>query len=252
MITKKKLINDLNRLGLTKGDIVLVHSSFKSFGGVEGGPQTFIDSVLDVIQTEGTLIVPTFNFDFCEGKPFDVRHTPSHMGIITELVRKNPESRRLLHPIHSFSIIGKLSEELGSLQYKSTYGKNSLFARLREFDGKIMIVGLEYNQSMTFFHHVEEMEGCDYRYFKEFTGEITDHNGRTYVDSFTFFVRDLDKGVETQVNPMGELLEEKGVVNIQKIGKATVKLMRVNDAYRITAQEMKKNPLLMYGISNNH
>ena len=247
MLHKKDLISGFRKLGLTKDDTVLVHSSFKSFGGVEGGAQAVIDAILEVIQG-GTLIVPTFNFDFCEGKPFDVRNTPSYMGIITELIRKNQKSRRLLHPIHSFSILGKLSEELGSLRYKSTYGEDSLFAKLRELEGKIMIIGVEYNRSMTFFHHIEEMEGCDYRYLKEFTGEITDFDGNTYIDSFTFFVRDLDRGVETQVNPMGEILEQKGVVNIEKIGESTVKLMRANDVYKITAQEMKKNPFLLYQI----
>jgi aminoglycoside 3-N-acetyltransferase len=248
MIDKQEIVDGLKELGLAKGDIVLVHSSFKSFGGVNGGAQTVIDSILDVIQVEGTLIVPTFNFDFCEGKPFDVKRTPSHMGIITELVRRNSNSRRLLHPIHSFSIIGKLSEELGSLRYKSTYGKNSLFAKLRDLGGKIMIIGLQYNQSMTFFHHIEEMEGCDYRYFKKFTGEITDDGGNTYIDWFTFFVRDLDRG-ETHVDPMGDILEQKGIVNIQKIGGSTVKLMKANDVYNLTAQEMKKTPYLMYKLN---
>jgi aminoglycoside 3-N-acetyltransferase len=56
MIGFRELVNGVKELGLEKGDVVLVHSSFKSFGGVEGGPQTVIDALLEVLGEEGTLV----------------------------------------------------------------------------------------------------------------------------------------------------------------------------------------------------
>jgi len=198
MLNFENLVSEFKKLGLKEGDVVLVHSSFKSFGDVEGGPQTVIDAILSIIkESSGTLIVPTFNFDFCKGKPWNVKTTPSHMGIISELVRKNSKSKRVFHPIYSCSIIGKLANKLGSLRYKSSYGKESIFGKLRELDGKIMIIGLSYNNSMTFFHHIEEMEGCDYRYFKKFKGFVIDDDGNAYEDTFVMLVKDIDKGVKT-------------------------------------------------------
>ena len=47
MLTFNDLILAFSELGVEAGDILLVHSSYKSFGGVEGGPQTVIDSLLD-------------------------------------------------------------------------------------------------------------------------------------------------------------------------------------------------------------
>jgi aminoglycoside N3'-acetyltransferase len=248
MIRFNDIVAGFKEVGLEKGDVVLVHSSFKSFGGVESGPQTVINALLDVLGEEGTLIVPTFNFQFCRGETFDVRETPSHMGIISELIRKNPKSRRVFHPIYSFAILGKLTDELGSIRYKSSYGRDSIFGKLRDLDGKIMIIGLSYNNSMTFFHHVEEMEGCDWRYFKKFTGTVVEKSGRSYEDTFIMLVRDLGRGIVTAVDPMGEVLEREGVVSINKIGESTVKLMKANDVYRITAREMKNNPKLLYQI----
>ena len=64
MISFDKLVFEFKRIGLSTGDTVLVHSSFKSFGGVEGGPQTVIDALKQVLGVKGTLIVPRFNFDF--------------------------------------------------------------------------------------------------------------------------------------------------------------------------------------------
>jgi aminoglycoside 3-N-acetyltransferase len=253
-ISLEDLVVFFKKLGLSPGSTVLVHSDLRALirsldvAKIKDAPRVLYEAMIQVLGKEGTLIIPTFNFDFCKGVSFDVRNTKSQMGIFTEYVRNLKESRRVLHPIYSFSIVGRLADELGGLRYKSSYGRDSVFGKLRDLDGKIMIINLPYNHSMTFFHHVEEMEGCTYRYFKEFKGKITDHEGRTYEDTFIMLVRDLDKGVMTQVEPMGKVLEEQGVVNIEKLGKAVFKLVSANDVYRITAQKMKEDPYLLYQI----
>jgi aminoglycoside 3-N-acetyltransferase len=250
MLTKNNLVNEFQAMGLKDGDTLLVHSSYKSFGGVEGGPQTVIDAFLEVLGDDGTLIMPNFNFDFCKGVPWDVRTTPSHMGAMTNMVREHLDAKRVFHPIYSFAVLGKHAEYLTKDRYKSSYGANSLFAKLRELDGKIMVIGLLYNDSMTFFHHVEEMEGVDYRYLKEFTGMVTDEDGRTYQDTFSMLVRDIDMGVQTMVDPMGNLMEEAGVITVGKIGEAKVSLMQANEVYEFTALEMRRDPKLLYFIES--
>jgi len=248
MLTKITLVNVLRAIGLNTGDTLLVHSSYKSLGGVEGGPQTVIDAFLEVLGEDGTLIMPNFNFDFCKGEPWDVCTTPSHMGAMTNMVREHPDAKRVFHPIYSFAILGKQAEFLTRDRYKSSYGPNSLFSKLRELDGKIMVIGLLYNDSMTFFHHVEELEGVDYRYLKEFTGMVTDENGRTYQDTFSMLVRDIDMGVQTMVDPMGNLMEDAGIITVRKIGDAKVSFMHANEVYDFTAQEMRRDPKLLYFI----
>jgi len=248
MLTFDTLAQSFQAIGLQAGDTLLVHSSYKSFGGVEGGPQTVIDTLLAVLGAEGSLVVPTFNFDFCKGEPWDIRTTPSHMGAITNLVREHPDAKRVFHPIYSFAILGKHADYLTKDRYKSSYEKNSLFGKLRQLDGKIMVIGLSYNDSMTFFHHVEELEGVDYRYLKEFTGLVTDQDGNTYEDTYTMLVRDIDKGVHTMVDPMGALMEAAGVITVGKIGQAKVSLMKANAVYEFTAREMRRDPKLLYEI----
>jgi aminoglycoside 3-N-acetyltransferase len=251
MLTLESLTNAFRELGVQAGDVLLVHSSYKSLGEVDGGPHTVIDALLAALGPDGTLIMPTFNFDFNKGKPWDVRSTPSQMGILTEFVRKDPRARRVFHPIYSFAIIGKYAEMLGSLRYKSSYGRGSVFGKLRDLDGKIMVIGLSYTQSMTFFHHIEQMEGVDYRFLKQFTGDVTDWDGTTKVDTFEMLVRDIDKSVITEVNPMGELMEKAGVIKSKKIGEADVKLMKANEVYAFTAREMRRDPHLLYYIKKD-
>lgn len=250
MLTRNDLVEKFKGTGLQSGDTLLVHSSYKSFGGVEDGPWTVVEALLEVLGDEGTLIMPTFNFDFCKGEPWDVRNTPSQMGAMTNMVRTHAEAKRVFHPIYSFSVLGQHAEFLTAERYKSSYGANSLFAKLRQLDGKIMVVGLRYTDSMTFFHHVEEMEGVDYRYMKEFAGKITDEEGNTYEDTFTMLVRDIEKGVITEVDPMGDLMEQVGVIRVQKIGEAKVCLMQANEVYEFTAREMRRDPRLLYMLEN--
>jgi len=248
MLTLESLTSGFRELGVQSGDTLLVHSSYKSLGEVDGGPQTVIDALLAALGPDGTLIMPTFNFDFNQGKPWDVRKTRSKMGALTEVVRMDPRAKRVFHPFYSFAVLGKHAEMLGSLRYKSAYERNSVFGKLRDLDGKIMVIGLSYNNSMTFFHHIEQMEGVDYRFLKQFTGEVTDENGNTYTDTFEMLVRDIDKGVRTMVDPMGALMEQAGIIQSKKIGEADVKLMKANEVYAFTAREMKRDPHLLYYI----
>ena len=250
MLTLNDLVAGFRSLGVEAGDTMLVHSSYKSFGPVDGGPQTGIRALQLALDTDGdgTLIMPTFNFDFNKGQAWDVRTTPSKMGVLTEVVRQDPRAKRVFHPFYSFAILGKHAEMLGSLRYKSAYERNSVFGKLRDLDGKIMVIGLSYNDSMTFFHHIEQMEGVDYRFLKQFTGQVTDADGTTYTDTFEMLVRDIDKGVLTMVDPMGNLMEEQGVIKSTQIGEAAVKLMKANEAYAFTAREMRRDPHLLYRI----
>lgn len=248
MLTFDQLVSEFRTIGVQPGDVLLVHSSYKSFGGVDGGPQTVVDALLEVLGPEGTLIMPTFNFDFNKGQPWDVRSTPSQMGVLTEVARQDPRAKRVFHPIYSFAIIGKHAEYLGGLRYKSSYERDSVFGKLRDLDGKIMVIGLSYTNSMTFFHHIEQMEGVDYRFLKQFTGQVTDWDGTTKTDTFEMLVRDIDKGVITEVNPMGELMEQEGVITVHKIGEADVKFMKANEVYAFTVREMKRDPHLLYRI----
>ena len=244
-MTNDVLISKFKELGVKEDDVLLVHSSFNSLGNISNDPNDVIDALLEILGKNGTLIFPTFNFDFCNGVPFNVNETPSQMGIITEFVRKNPNSIRTKDPVYSFAIMGKLRKELGNLVYESCYGKNSMFAQLRKHNGKILIIGLAYNDSMTFFHHIEEIEGCDYRYFKEFNGNIIDFDGTHKKTKIKIFVRNLEKKVQTDVNKMGKILENDGLVNKIKIGNGDMKFLDANQVYTRTTEELKNNPHIL-------
>jgi len=248
MIDFDGLIIGFKNIGFKKGDVVLVHSSFKSFGGVKGGPQTVVDALVDVVGKEGTIIFPNFNFDFSTyGTTWDIRTTPSHMGIISEFARKDNRSRKVFHPFYSFSIIGKHANELVKNRYKGGYSKESVFHKLLELDGKIIHIDKIY-KGTTFFHHIEEMIQVDYKFFKEFSGFVIDENGNKSKDTFELHVRDLERGVVTDVTKISKILEKEGVMKKDKIGEAIVWHMKAKDVFQCTVDAMKKDPRILYKI----
>jgi aminoglycoside N3'-acetyltransferase len=203
--------------GLNRGDTVLFHSSMaRTFRyllskGAKPDPRAVIDSILDQVGPEGTVLFPLFNFDFPTEKKFSMLTTPSQMGVITEFSRLNFAGARTGHPIYSFYAIGALSEEFKGLNNRSGYGPDSPFAKLLELNGKVASVDLDDQHSMTMYHFVEEKMRVDYRYFKTFSGSYEDLNGSVTSEEYILYVRDLERGIVTNLNRMGEILWSEGL-----------------------------------------
>ena len=161
MHSKQELKQDLLQLGVREGDCLLVHSSFKSLGGVEGGAEGFFDVLLSLLGQEGTLVMPTLSYETVfleEPVRFFQNSTPSCVGYLTEFFRTAvPGVSRSLHASHSCAVTGKFSQYLIANHEMDTtpVGKNSPFTKLPSLAGKILMLGCnpDHNTSM---HGIEE------------------------------------------------------------------------------------------------
>jgi aminoglycoside 3-N-acetyltransferase len=211
------LTGEWKEAGVQEGDVLLIHSNIKrTFKrylklGIKLSPQDILQSFLNAVGSSGTLLLPLFNFDFTNGVPFDINSTPSHMGVLTEAGRTHSEAVRTGHPIYSFAVIGFEAERFKLINNFSGYGSDSPFSLLRELNGKIAVLDLPDQESMTFYHHVEEMLKVEYRYHKTFTGDYKDSKGNIKSKTYGLFVRKISEGVLTHVNPAGELMWDKGL-----------------------------------------
>lgn len=242
------LSNEWQDSGVTKGDTLLIHSRITRTltryreQGVDLTPFHILESFLAALGNKGTLILPLFNFNFSETKFFDIRNTPSQMGALTELGRNYSGSIRTGHPIYSFGVIGMHASRFDGLNNISGYGADSPFAILKELDGKIGVLDLEDQNSMTFYHHVEEMHNVSYRYFKEFEGNYIDHSGSEELRTYKLFVRDLEKNVITNVNPAGELMwEHKLYHGNRPLEKSGLRTIKSTDMFNFVSTIIKKN-----------
>ena len=59
MITKDDLLRDLGAMGLDPKGALMMHSSMKSIGEVEGRADTVIDTFMDYVADDGLFMMPT-------------------------------------------------------------------------------------------------------------------------------------------------------------------------------------------------
>ena len=239
------LADQWREAGLGPGETLLLHSSLRrttravvrAGGQVADAAEIVLDSFLQALGPDGTLILPLFNFDFTSGVVFDIRNTPSQMGALTEAGRSRPGAVRTGHPIYSFAVIGRHAERFGGVENFSGYGPDSPFAMLRDFGGRIGVLDLPDQHSMTFYHHVEEMKAAPWRFHKIFEGDYIGWDGVCSTRRFGLFVRDLDRGVVTDVDVMGEVLWSRGLYQGDRPGEGSgLRLIDANALFDAVAE----------------
>ena len=169
--TRSKLRQDLRSLGVETGNILFIHSSFKSLGPVDGGAGTVIDALKDAVGDQGLILMPSFNLldgRVLRAESWNVETTPSTVGWITEYFRLMPETLRSDHYSHSVAALGKGAKEFtsGHLSregYDSVwdlepwgkmFGTHSPMYKAYQADAKVLMLGVEYDSS-TYVHLVE-------------------------------------------------------------------------------------------------
>jgi aminoglycoside 3-N-acetyltransferase len=245
-------------MGIDSGDTVLLHSSmidlnWRDAGGMRNLVSQLYNDLRSVLGSHGTLIVPTFSFDFTDESPhghWSLEDSESDMGALTEYVRQNEESSRTVHPFYSFSVVGARSEDIAQLHSTESFSREYVFGYVHQQDAKILILGTDYNNAMTFFHYIEKDNtvDVDYRHDKSFEGTM-DIRGKVINAKYSMMVRNLDMGVETNVNPMGYKLEEENVIDTGNIGGGTARLGNAKTIYNETTRIMNKDKQFLYEIN---
>ncbi len=234
-LTREDLVKDLRALGVGPCMTLLVHSAIRSIGTVHGKALTVRDALVDALTPFGTLIVPTYTFAFCHGADFVPDVTPSEMGALSECVRRTYGAVRIDHPIYSFALLGERARTLARLTYghDDSFGRDSLLRALPKWGAYILSIGLEWNDFWTQVHAIEQQE-----WEKDKT--LVPYRHMVNIRGYGMFARRLDAGVMTAVNPMGQRLEEAGVVRLGHVGDAPCKLFSAREAARLTAEALRE------------
>ena len=220
-----------SHLGLRRGGVVFVSSDITNLGlncmehGEKFSTNALIDAFLDTIGPNGTLIFPTYNWGFCQGKTFDYHKTKCETGALGITALKRPDFKRTRHPIYSFAVAGKYQTELCGYDNISSFGNDSPFAFLERQNAQNVIIGVVYSHCFTLMHYFEQKYGISYRYEKNFTGNYIDENG---VES-------------KRMEEMGKEMESKGVSKFLIINEVPIKIVEVG----------KCDPLFKDDILNN-
>ena len=204
MLTRNDIADGLRALGLTGGDAVLVHSSLSSLGVVEGGAEAVVAAFLDVIGKSGTLLVPTFG----------------DLGAVVEAVKGRRDAVHSIHPKASVAAVGSGAEEICRDHWKAptAHGEGTPYLRLAQMGGYVCLLGVDQDRNTT-LHAVEALLELPYL---QTTPELTFATPEGEVSrSWPHF-----PGPHRDFIGLDRMLRERGLVRLQRIGDAVVRLMK--------------------------
>ena len=167
--TQADLQRHLAALGGAAGNMLFIHSSFKSLGPVAGGAQTVIDA-LQAAVPDGLILMPSFHLieRSARARCWNWATTPSTVGWLSEFFRRLPDTYRSDHYSHSVAARGRGAADFVAdhrcqqghtspwdlAPWGRTYGTHSPMFRAYRRGGKILMLGVDY-QTSTYIHLVE-------------------------------------------------------------------------------------------------
>lgn len=161
------------RIG-TDYEILMVHSSMNRLASAcTDGPLELVRMLIDFCGPERTLAMPAFYFGdpdigsvhetFAANPVFNLRRTPSQMGLATELFRRSKNVIQSRHPVYRVAALGPLAKELtrGHEHCLRPAGVGSPFDFMAQRDSMVIGIGKSFHV-MTQVHHMEDLMGNEF------------------------------------------------------------------------------------------
>ncbi len=162
MITKTDVFHFLSALSIERNQCVLIHTSLKQLGEIDGGAEGLLSMFRDYL-CDGLLLVPTFTYLSVnrQNPVYNVRTTPACIGVLPQIAAtlafQWDHAARSLHPTHSVAAFGKNAEDFIAGEEKSATPTpvGGVFFRLNDVKAKILLLGVGMNRN-TYFHALDE------------------------------------------------------------------------------------------------
>jgi len=168
MFTKEQIKEHLAFFCRSGTAPVIVHTSLKSVGEIEGGGETFLAALIEYFTENGGLLcIPTHTWISMK---LDLKNPESCLGVLPTLAAKDLRGKRSLHPTHSMVVFGnseRADEFLKNEPFTDTpTGPDSCYGNIYRENGYVLLIGVDQTKN-TFLHCVEEMLGVKERLTKE-------------------------------------------------------------------------------------
>ncbi len=154
------LAEDLRSLGVSAGDVLMVHASLRAIGPVEGGADALLDALDRVVGRDGTLLMilgAEIVHDFvnhlpeaerpallADAPPFDAVTAPvlPEVGYFAEAFRRRPGTLVNDNPSGRFGARGRHAQDLlQDAPWHDYYGPGSPLERFCRMGGRVLRLG---------------------------------------------------------------------------------------------------------------
>ncbi len=175
------LADQLRRLGVATGDVLMVHASLRRIGAVEQGAAGVVRALDAAVAPAGTLLMTLGAEDDCDwvnerpdaeraalladATPFDARVTPAQadVGALAEVFRRTPGTQVSNHPEGRMGARGRLAGHLvAAVPWHDYYGPGSPLERFVDAGGKVLRLSADTN-TVTVIHYAEYLAAVPHK-----------------------------------------------------------------------------------------
>jgi aminoglycoside N3'-acetyltransferase len=217
------------------GVVLLVHTSFRAVGVVQGGPQGLIQALRDAVGPQGTLVMPSWTGD--DREPFNPATTraSADLGIVADMFWRQPDAARSDH-CFAFAAAGPHAAFVTSDPLPlPPHIPESPVGRVHESDGQVLLLGVGHDANTT-LHLAELLAGVPYAVPKHCT--VLRGGLPTRLD-----YRENDHCC-ARFCLADEWLRSRGLQSEGRVGQAHARLARSRDIVDVALEHLKVDRLL--------
>ena len=160
--TKEDIIRQLEQMNAPTDRVVLMHSSLRAIGPVEGGAEALLDALIRYFTRDGGLFcVPTHTWhNLGKAVTLDMNSDESCLGAFAGVAIRDPRGIRSENPSHSMVVFGQREKAMGfvkdELWVPSPTAPGSCYGKIFEMGGYVLLAGVAHDRN-TCLHTVDEM-----------------------------------------------------------------------------------------------
>jgi len=249
-----ELIEALARVGVKRGDTIMLHSAFEPHHGFRGSLEQAIDAFIKALGPTGNLLMVslpyrTSSLDYLQKlKSFDVRKVPSAMGLMSEFFRRRQGVLRSAHPTHPMLAYGPRSEWFIAGHEDCLYpcGPGTPFEKALEAGAKAVFFNVSFAY-FTFFHYLEHSVSAKlgFRLYHEpaFETPVINVRGERVVVRTMAFAREAITRRRFEV--LEDWLDRHGVIKKTRVGASTILVADLREVMQ-SVEEMTRQNVFFY------
>jgi aminoglycoside 3-N-acetyltransferase len=235
----------IGHLGISPGSLLLVTTDLTRLAMMarrkegEFDIDLFIDSIQQHLGTEGTLVIPAFNFNLKNNGYYNPSKSLPITGALAVAALRRSDFFRTGNPLHSFLVSGRYTGALCALTNLSSFGGDSPFAFLKEHHAVMLLIDTSVTAAFTFVHHVEEMEKVRYREYRKISINIDNDSGHPTVKEFLLYGK--KPGWTMALEGLEKLLIENQIARRSDLDQVSCTLVDLEAAYPLIKDDIIDN-----------
>jgi len=198
------------------------------------------------------ILMPTFNYDFCKGKPFNLKSDKSQVGALSEYFRLKLSSWRSSTPVFCFSGTGYDPSPNIESDKIDPFDDTSQFGFLNNNKGLLMHYGSGLHTT-TLIHFVERISGkLFYRYDKIFHGSVIDFVNKKHEIDLIYHVRPKNFSLNYDWDKIENDLIKNRIINKFKDGRSQILIGRIDEIVKFWLDMLHNDTLYFLNDSTKN